>query len=332
MKDDKIEDPYRSFVYDEFNWTNANVKLKNATHYKSLERKIKELTWLPEGVDNPYLINSQGYRGCEFLENRPMVFAGCSQTWGDGLIEDAIWGNILSKKMNLDSYNLGLGGKSVQFIVQNLLGFFKEYGNPKFLFCLFPEFTRFHMKSDVEFMKSFYDEVNTKGKKDYPVIKFLTTDRHTKYSKTPHIAEDIIPSEFIFSMNIDYIKMMEIYCKANNIVFRWGTWNNYQDEYLQKNISKMDFENYVYLSMEKWEQNRVSGKRYFHKDGKMCKMLYEECTSYEKCHEDIKEKYGDFFEMAMDLDIKNRRQGHLPAHVQTHIAEDFERSLKNDKD
>jgi hypothetical protein len=331
MKENKLIDPYKFFVNDSFNWTNANLGLKNVSDYKHKERRIKELAWLPEGIEDPYLLNSKGYRSDEFLETRDMVFAGCSQTFGDGLLNNAIWGNILSEKMNLKSYNLGLGGISTQFIVQNLIGFFKEYGNPKFLFCLFPEFTRFQMKSKIEFMKSFYDEVNESGRKDYPVMQFLSTDKNPKYSKAPHIAENIIPEEFTFSISIDYIRMLEFYCKANNIVLRWGTWNNYQDEYINKNISKMDFENYVYLGMIKWEQDRSNGKRYFHADGNTCRDLDKECTSYDDCHEEIKVKFGKIFDMAMDLDIKNKKSGHLPAHVQTHIAEDFERSLNNDK-
>jgi hypothetical protein len=47
MKENRWIDPYKIFVNDSFNWTNANLELKNALYYKHKERRIKELAWLP---------------------------------------------------------------------------------------------------------------------------------------------------------------------------------------------------------------------------------------------------------------------------------------------
>lgn len=324
---------FKSFVNHEFNWMNARSRFIAGDSEYDLKRKTDNLFWMPDGIDSPYATNSMGYRSDEFLENRDMVFSGCSQTWGDGVLSDGIWGNILSKSINIKSYNLGLGGKSTQFIVQNLISFFKKYGNPKILFCLFPEFTRMEMKSDFEFMMS-KNSPPYKGKNTYSLIPYaMNPNKNIKYSKMPHVAEEIIPSELAFSISIDYIKMLEIYCKLNNIKLFWGTWDPFQDDYLNKNINTLDFENYVYLRQDNWEK-RIQDDYVmnFHEDGILCsERVKGPCILDKKCHENLKINYGKNFDFAMDSDVKNKIWGHMPIHSHIHIAEYFEEALKNDK-
>lgn len=324
---------YSNFVNDSFNWKNAMNSVETIFGSEVLADMEKQLMWKPENLDFIYSMNSKGYRSDEFIENREIVFAGCSETWGVGVLKDGIWGNILSKSMGMKSYNLGSPGTSVQFIINNLLAFFKQHGNPKFLFCLFPEFTRFEMKSDVSFMTSSRIGRNLKGRASYPVIKNLDPTQRVQYSKMPHLAEEVIPHEFIFSISIDYIKMLEIYCKLNNIVFLWGTWDKTQDKYIGNNINSLDFNNYVHLDFNKWEQfmgTKGDGIRYFHKSGILCEDTFGSCTMKEKCHEEMKHLYGRNFYEPMDLDIKNKTIGHMPIHMHIHIAEYFERALNND--
>lgn len=307
----------KKFVNDDFNWQNANSKVATIMNPDRIEMMKKRLTWLPEDSSDLFKINSMGYRSDEFIESRDLIFAGCSETWGDAVLEDGIWGNILSKKMGVKSYNLGASGKSVQFIVNNLLAFFKENGNPKFLFCLFPEFTRCEMKSDVSFMKNINVADKARGRMTYSVIKYFERDI-SKYSKAPHLAEEIIPDEFIFSITIDYIKYLETYCNLNNIFFRWGTWSKHEDNYLKNNIDHLDFKNYTYLGLSKWKHfsgDTPEDVGYFLKDKK-------------ECHEEVN-IYGRNFYESMDLDIKNKKHGHMPIHTHIHIAEDFERSLND---
>jgi hypothetical protein len=320
---------YLDFVNDPFNWKNAMNSIETIIDEDLLTSMENQLAWRPENLDYVYEINSKGYRSDEFIETRDIVFAGCSETWGIGVLEEGIWGNILSDKMGMKSYNLGAPGTGVQFIVNNLLAFFKEYGNPKFLFCLFPEFTRFEMRSDLSFMTSARLGKNLKSRSYFQVIKPLDPTKKVQYSKIPHLAEELIPHEFIFSISISYIKMLEYYCELNNIFFRWGTWDKAQDNYLSNNMSSLDFQNYVCLNFNKWEQ--FTGKegnwiRYFHKDGDMCDKNAGSCKIKEECHEDIKHLYGRNFYEPMDLDIKNKTVGHMPIHMHAHIAEDFGRS------
>jgi len=286
---------------------------------------------VPDGIDSPYEVNSMGYRSDEFSENRDILFAGCSQTWGEGVVYDGIWGNILSELLDTKSYNLGSGGKSTQFIVQNTIAFCKKYGNPKAIFCLFPEFIRIEMKSDVSFMVGKAAPAGRYGKVTYSLIPNLNPDKTAKYSKAPHSAEEIIPLEFIFSVNLDYINMLELYCELNNIKLFWGTWDRFQDEYLNKNIDSLDFKNYVYLEQDKWEKREQDGySEKFHDDRIVCIGKYDRpCNTYTKCHEDYKEKYGKNFDLPMDSDPVNRLFGHIAVHKHLHIAEKFEGAFKN---
>lgn len=311
---------HNDFVADSFNWLSANYNLNYGHDSSSLEIIKSELDWLPGDFNSIYKVNSMGYRSDEFIENRDMVFAGCSQTFGFGIFNEGVWGNILSSKIGIKSHNLGVGGASTQYTVQNLIGFFKEYGNPKNLFCLFPEFTRCQMKSDVDFMKSKTERrFGLRGRQSYRLLRALHSEEILKYSAAPHEAEEMIPPEFIFSMTLDYIRMLEIYCDLNNITLRWGTWDPAQDFYLTNNIEKMDFKYYVPLHMNEWI--RLSS------DKGQSRLLSDLDNI---CHSDLREIYGRNFDEAMDLNLKKNKWGHLPIHVHAHIAEDFERSLYDD--
>lgn len=324
---------FEEFVNDKFNWQNASFKLIKADSEYDVKRKTSKLYWTPEGVESPYSTNSMGYRSDEFLENRDIVFAGCSQTWGDGVVYDGIWGNILSKSLGVKSYNLGVGGKSTQFIVQNLIAFFKEYGNPKMVFCLFPEFTRMEMKSSADFMISKNAPTDMRGKNTYSLIPIaVNPNKNTKYSKMPHIAEEMIPLELAFSISLDYIHMLELYCERHGIKLFWGTWDHFQDRYLNDNIESMDFKNYVYLKQDRWER-RIQDDyiNNFHEDGILCSgRIYGPCSTHENCHQELKDIYAKNFDFSMDSDPKNKVWGHMPVHIHAHIADYFEGALKND--
>ena len=322
-KETKASELNEMFVKDPFNWSNSRYKLY---YKKGGVADNKDLLWTPDEEKNPYIVNSIGYRSDEFLETRDIVFAGCSNTWGVGVVLDGIWGNILSKSLNTKSYNLGISGKSTQFIVRNTIAFCKEYGNPNVIFCLFPEFTRIQMKSEASFMIGKDIFSNRAGRHEYSILpnrKNPTKD--TKYSKAPHLAEDMIPSEFLFSINLDYIHMLELYCELNNIELFWGTWDGWQDGYLHKNIDSMDFKNYVYLEQDKWDRKP---------DNQYMDQFFKNGIAID-CHEEYREKYGMNFDFPMDGNPKSGLPGesvvlgHIAVHNHIHIAEKFKEAFKN---
>jgi hypothetical protein len=136
--------------------------------------------------------------------------------------------------------------------------------------------------------------------------------------------------------------MLELYCKLNKINFRWGTWDGEQDSYLNDNISKMDFKDYVYLEQKNWhggvEIDYNSFYKYDSEDINFNSFYKYDLSIKPKdkdnpllnCHEDFKNQYKKNFNIAMDDEFKIGQRGHFPVHKHIHIAEAFERSL-NDK-
>jgi hypothetical protein len=320
---------FERFTNDPFNWSNSSHKVYHAKGELDVQNKF--LIWTPDEEKNPYTVNSMGYRSDEFLENRDIVFSGCSFTWGSGVVLDGIWGNILSKSLEKKSYNIGLGGRSVQFIVQNTIAFCKKFGNPKVIFCLFPDFTRIQMKSDSKFMVGKSKNSGKFGRHTYNILpNIMSPIKDTKYSKAPHLAEDMIPSEFIFSINLDYIHMLEFYCELNNIKLFWGTWDRFQEKYLHENIDSTDFKNYVYLEQDKWS---------YGPGGMFRENFYDSVPMYsttnKECHREHIEKYGLNFDFPMDGDPNSGLPGvkvitgHMGVHKHIHIAEKFKEAFKN---
>lgn len=319
---------FEMFANDPFNWSNSKYKFSYTEG--ALNRYNESLLWTSDKIKDPLVINSMGYRSDEFLENRDIVFAGCSFTWGCGVVFDGIWGNILSESLNAKSYNLGWSGKSTQFIVRNTIAFCKKYGNPKVIFCLFPDFTRIEVKSDASHMVGKNTPPGMVGRHEYSILQNGTTPiKDIKYSKAPHLAEDMIPLEFLFSINLDYIHMLELYCELNNIKLFWGTWDKWQDEYLYKNIKSTNFKNYVYLEQKKWnyELNKTFKENFYETENNY--------ITHKECHEEYRERYGLNFDFPMDGDPKSGLPGvkivtgHMGVHKHIHIAEKFEEAFKN---
>jgi hypothetical protein len=72
---------------------------------------LEQYNW----VDRPitYKFNSYGFRADEFdSAGSNVMFLGCSHTEGIGLPYESTWAHIVSTKLKLKNYNLGIGGAS----------------------------------------------------------------------------------------------------------------------------------------------------------------------------------------------------------------------------
>lgn len=80
---------------------------------ENLQKNYSEMLkykWVDTNID--YTFNSEGFRCCEFSTDPSILFLGCSHTIGIGInIEDS-WTTIVSNKLNLKCFNLGIGGSS----------------------------------------------------------------------------------------------------------------------------------------------------------------------------------------------------------------------------
>lgn len=147
-----------------------------------------------DGLD--YEINSYNFRCDEFTnihKKKHVLFSGCSNTFGVGLLKEEVWANLVYNKINsteeLSGYfNIGYGGSNIINSILNIFKYCKKFGNPDVIFINLPDFKRFF-----EF------------KKDENVYR--TTNNNVFYD-----------NYYINKLTVyNYYFMLEQYCNSNNI-------------------------------------------------------------------------------------------------------------------
>lgn len=297
-----------------------------------------------------YRINSLGYRGPEFIPDAPILAAGCSFTFGRGADESAIWPSVISRSMGLEHNNLSKSGASVSWIVEKIFSYFREFGHPKYLFCLFPDTKRFVapvdgvvLTRDPEINPKNFGEPGTSGKKGQYLYnemgKNLSELVETKYLKRPYNIRDLHTPELGLYLAVRQIRILEQYCKLANINFIWGTWD-YELSYYAAEINKhedLKFDSYGNLNVlfyKKMEQNLYKDAIFNVDMGNEseawqyinCINNHDnvECDCYQsKCHSDLKDLYGERdFHTGSDI-LDGDLIAHPGAHLHSHYAEAF---------
>jgi len=266
---------------------------------------------------NSYFINSLCFRGEDFNKDNELVVAGCSFTFGLGLPEKEIWGSQIANTLNMKYSNISKPGDSVVAIINNIYKYFEEYGHPKILLCLFPDFYRFIVPINTETLitRNTYFPVHPDSMLSSTHIIFQESE---KYSMKPHYSENVFSPDLPFFYSYQYIKMLEQYCKEAKILFLWSTWSNqlYKLIVQQENISN----NFVYLKSDRWEKNN---------DG--IDVYLDECNE----HDYLKPLYPNNFDRSTDIEDEkyySKTANHSGVHKHRHWAEGFlERiqSIKN---
>jgi hypothetical protein len=92
-----------------------------------------------------YTLNNYGFRSDNFKKENPdFLYAGCSETFGQGgPIEDS-WPHMLNKKLNNNgSYiNVSFPGAGWSEIISNVFTYIEKFGIPKNIFLLLPNIER----------------------------------------------------------------------------------------------------------------------------------------------------------------------------------------------
>jgi hypothetical protein len=285
------------------------------------EQPILLQNTLPLNKDNMYLdssdniekrINLDGHRGPDFIKNVDILFAGCSQTYGLGVKDGTIWGELVAKHLGFKYNNVSYRGGSVMQIVYNIFNYFEKYGNPKYILCAFPSFARTHVFIDSEILTSApYNKIleKTYGSDKGP-YRAIHLSRNSKYIKLPAKVEEVFPNEHRVWINLMFISMLETYCHSNNIKLLWTTWLDVYEDNNKQMYNK--FKNYFKLS-DDWDHTVAPDK------------IIESV-----CHQDLKDKYENFFHRGTDWYIRNLEvwEGHWGAHTHIHISENFIREMK----
>lgn len=266
-----------------------NRKIFSRSLYEMQRDKAGILT-MPDKDSFPieYVMNKHGYR-CEEFNNQKILTLGCSHTEGHGLPIELTWPYLIAKKMNMDYVSLAKGGDGAQGQITKAFQFFKQFYNPEYIFAVFPL-----ARLEIPAIKDFFYSQNKHDKnfvfkEDEITRAMLSNKKLEKFSKQPHIAEDILPEEFAIFYNIIFIRILEQYCKTNNIKF---IWTYYQDS----SINLMPF------------QESIDG--YFQHD-----YLNEELKK--ECHSEFSDNI--FFKNAAD--VKKFPPGHWGFHQHMHIAD-----------
>lgn len=102
---------------------------------------------LEHTYDSFYTLNSNGLRSDEFISDhngKHILFAGCSNTYGQGIPAELVWANKLYKKISETEkvsgyFNIGfIGATTIEVIMQTYL-YIEKYGAPDVIFALLPD-------------------------------------------------------------------------------------------------------------------------------------------------------------------------------------------------
>jgi hypothetical protein len=252
---------------------------------------------------NSYRFNSLGYRDDEFSEV-DFLFSGCSVTFGEGIPEDRIWGNVLADKLKTKSKaNLGHRGGSVYSIIMYSMAYIKKYGKPKQIFCLFPDLSRVSIPLSYGIVSEYsppFDDNGHGSIVNIPIRNMHDSFETPKYMKLPYNLSRIFPIDVAIYQAAMQIHMFSMYCREAGIKFVWSTWDKDFSGAIKK--FKEEFPEYIdYL--DNYDQGETS------------------------CHEDLLDTYGMNFHRGLD-NMGQEAGYHQGIHEHAHIAEAFYNSIK----
>ena len=292
---------------------------------------------------NEYEVNSYGYRGKEFSSTNDFIFAGCSFTYGLGVPEETVWGNIVANKLSLSSSApVAKPGASISWIVERLFAYFSEFGHPKYLLCLMPSAHRFVVPIDGLVLKGhpLEGEPGTFGEGGQKIYngQVLTNKEilETRYIQRPYSVRKIYTNEVTLYESVRALRMLEQYCKTAGINLLWSTWDKGLSMYLNKINADKDlrFKDYFRLNLIADKRKLSSGYKYFLYEGEYDdydNKYYEcivnhwnvDCSCAMNCHRNLLDIYGqENFYLGSDTG-RGQEYAHPSIHVQAHYAERF---------
>jgi len=270
-----------------------------------------------------YIWNSDGLRSIEF-SNKPNVIAlGCSITLGQGLPVDLRWSNLLSDMLNKHGEysigNISYSGAAINKDVSSFFGLINQYNYlPEYVICNFANFERFYfVDSNNEYMRDNYANHKPRAYK----------------ANAPFDYESIIPYEWIYYNNLEHIKMLEVFCKANNIKLIWSCWSNNLDE----NKEKFLLENFEFYVQDPTRKQFPKDFEFFvNPDSTDNLKKYYKMNDWDliRCHEDYYSKHKEIFDHGYDYHKIAGSWGpgahwpHPGVHKQIHWAEFYYEEMK----
>ena len=256
-------------------------------------------------IETEYYFNNFGYRDSDWNSKTEILAIGCSNTYGVGVPIEGRWTNILEKKINKKINNLSIAGGSINELVSKSFEYFKQFGNPETMLCLFPDPFRIQLPFKEKLIKGYWYGDNTDL--FLQTVNFPYSQNNfekIKYFKMPYSYEEILPLELPLFFSMQSIHMLEQYCKSNNIKLIWSSWYSDFVNVLQ-NIQE-DIFNSFFLN----EQITFNVPKFVE----------------ENCHKDYKDKFEKYFDHGADIE-NGLEYAHPGVHKHVHIAEAFYKEI-----
>lgn len=210
-----------------------NVPINKEGNFKCETYVVREHAEIPR-KEYSYVWNSDGLRTKELSTKPNIIVLGCSITMGSGLPENLTWAAILESKLKQHGEysigNISYNGASVMKVISSFFGFIDKYEYlPEYVICNFPNLERAYFPNP---------------ELTYIGDLFWYRDQVLSKDSAPFSWSKILPVEWIYYSNLDHIKMLEVFCKVNNIKLIWSTWSTNMTTDMEKFI-KDNFKFYI---------------------------------------------------------------------------------------
>jgi hypothetical protein len=106
----KITHQYSEYNNKTIDWLGMDSSDQYIKNLANKRAELEKFGWLDKKFN--YKFNRYGFRSDEFSQEPSMVSLGCSHTCGIGIPIENSWTSILSNKLNLKNFNLGIGASS----------------------------------------------------------------------------------------------------------------------------------------------------------------------------------------------------------------------------
>lgn len=206
-----------------------------------------------------YTINNYGFRCDNFYLNSKtdILFAGCSETFGQGGSLEQGWSFMLNKHFNINNYfNVALPGAGYQQIIHNCLHYIEHFNKPKNLFIVFPNIERHILynylpKPKIKKQALSHYEFDLKKKPGYHPWPLRST--HEEFSPYPDELKD---NEFSYKTKIfefyQLLTILEKNMKLLNINFWWTLDRNIDRQNIYNINTFNNFINYSFDDLVKF--------------------------------------------------------------------------------
>jgi hypothetical protein len=250
-------------------------KLIETIYYNTLPI-LRKAPWKSIKDDIFIVYNKYGFRSPEFVPNVDYLFSGCSVTFGNGLNIEDIWHEKLIKNLGGSYASIAMHGDSIPAQVLKIFAYIKEFGAPKNIVALFPDFDRFLIYNNKNLIASqtFFNSYN-KDTEDW-ALSGGNDDRTNQYLysmskntapidqyqskkdffKRPLVANEVITQEISHMYSSHYIHMLSDYCSSNNIKFVWSTWDEQSENIINKVKNNIFFTEYISMQASDWKFNQ----------------------------------------------------------------------------